>query len=75
MCGWIAAELADHTQGLRSAGQISQVQKEQGNRAPHLLQDCPGGCRSAPRRSPGKEGLMDRFFQRQPWPCRVIPSN
>lgn len=50
MRGWMAGEPADRTQGLQSAGRTSQEQKEQGNRAPHLLQDCPGGCRSAPRR-------------------------
>lgn len=59
MCGWMAGELADHTQGLRSASQLGQGQKEQGNRAPHLLQDCPKGCRSAPRRRRSPEGRAD----------------
>lgn len=35
----------------------------------------PGDADQLLPRSPGKEGLMDRFFQRQPRPGRVIPSN
>lgn len=67
MCGWMAGELADHTQGPEQPS-AEGTGKSGSSPAPGLSQ----GMQISPAPQGSAAGSV---FQLQPWPCRVIPSN